>query len=254
MSGWGSPLHGALGGWLAPRLLALHALAVVAVVGCALMGLWQLGIYGSKHEDAAKVVRTAAPVDLLEVWGPDAPFTADLTERKVWVRGEFTGDQFLVRRDVDRYWVVAPVRVDGTKSMLLIVRGWTDEQLDSPDRPRGTVMFRAILQPGEDRNDAYAFDPTTGIYGSVSIPQLANVLHGDLFSGFALTDAAGINAGLKPVDPPDPHVSWMVGLRNLAYALQWWVFGLFAGFMWWRMATDAVAVGAEASVETAPIA
>ena len=238
--------------WLAPRLLALHVLALVALVGCGLMGLWQIGVYGSKHENAAEVARATAPVDVLQLWGPDAPFTADLTERRVWVRGAFTGDQFLVRRGPERYWVVAPLRVEGTKSMLLIVRGWTDERLASPDRPRGTVTFRAILQPGEDRSDAEAFDPTTGVYGSLSIPQLANVLHGDLFSGFALTDAAGINGGLRPVEPPDPHVSWTVGLRNLAYALQWWVFGLFAGFMWWRMATDAVDV--EESVETSRVA
>jgi len=248
---WGRPLHGVLGGWLAPQLLALHVLAVVAIVGCALMGLWQLGIYGSKHENAAEAARTAAPVNVLEVWGPDDPFNADLTERQVWVRGEFTGDQFLVRRGADRYWVVAPLRVDGTKSMLLVVRGWTDERVASPERPRGTVTFRAILQPGEDRSGTDAFDPTTGIYGSLSIPQLANVLRGDLFSGFALTEASGINAGLRPVEPPDPHVSWTVGLRNLAYALQWWVFGLFAGFMWWRMATDAVDI--ENSVETSRI-
>jgi cytochrome oxidase assembly protein ShyY1 len=236
--------------WLAPRLLGLHALAVVAIAGCVLMGLWQLGVYGSRHEDAAKVARQAAPVDLLAVWGPDDPFTPDLTERQVLVRGEFTGDQFLVRRGADRYWVVAPLRVEGTKSMLLVVRGWTDKPLAAPARPGGTVAFRAILQPGEDGSDANAVDPTTGgtsrlrgsIYGSVSIPQLANVVHGDLFSGFALTRAAGINAGLRPVDPPDPHVSWTVGLRNLAYALQWWVFGLFAGFMWWRMANDLVDV------------
>jgi surfeit locus 1 family protein len=251
-----------LGGWLAPRLLALHALAVVAILACVLMGLWQLGVYGSKHDDAAEVARKAAPVDVLRVWGPDDPFTADLTERQVWVRGEFTGDQFLVRRGADRYWVVAPVRVAGTKSMLLVVRGWTDERLASPDRPQGTVSFRAILQPGEDRSDTDTFDPTTGIYGSVSIPQLANVMHGDLFSGFALTvpqalraggtPSVGINGGLRPVEPPDPHVSWTVGLRNLAYALQWWVFGLFAGFMWWRMATEAVDV--ETSIEASRVA
>jgi len=245
-------VHAVLGGWFAPRLLALHALAVVALAACTLMGLWQLGVYGSKHEDAAAVARAAAPVDVLQVWGPDDPFSADLTERQVWVRGEFTGDQFLVRRAADRYWVVAPLRVDGTKSMLLIVRGWTDERLESPERPAGTVTFRATLQPGEDSGDADAFDPTTGVYSSVSIPKLANILRGDLFSGFALTEAAGITSGLRPVDPPDPHVSWTVGLRNLAYALQWWVFGLFAGFMWWRMATDAVDV--ETSVETARVA
>jgi cytochrome oxidase assembly protein ShyY1 len=225
---------------------------MVAIVACVVMGLWQLGVYGSKHEDAAEVARAAAPVDLLTVWGPDAPFTADLTERRVWVRGEFTGDQFLIRRGAERYWVVAPLRVAGTKSMLLIVRGSTGDRHASPDRPEGMVTFRAILQPGEERDDGHAFDPATGVYGSVSIPQLANVLRGDLFSGFALTDATGVNAGLEPVAPPDPHVSWMVGLRNLAYALQWWVFGLFAAFMWWRMARDAVDV--EASVEQARIA
>lgn len=237
-------------GWFAPRLLALHGLAVVAVVGCALMGLWQLGIYGSKHEDAAKVARAAAPVDLLTVWGPDAPFTADLTERRVWVRGEFTGDQLFVRRGSRAYWVVAPLRVSGTKSLLLVVRGSTNTKA-SPEVPAGSVTFRATLQPGEDGGGA-AFDPKADTYDALSISQLANVLHGDLFSGFALTDASGINAGLTPVTPPDPDVSWTVGLRNLAYALQWWVFGLFAGFMWWRMVTDALDV--ESSVEQARIA
>jgi cytochrome oxidase assembly protein ShyY1 len=242
-----------LGGWLAPRLLALHALALVAIVACTLMGLWQLGVYGSKHEDAAKVARAAAPVEVLTVWGPDEALPADLTERQVWVRGEFTGDQLRVRRGVgrdgaERYWLVAPLRVEGTKSMLLVVRGWTTDRRAAPEVPVGTVTFRAILQPGEDSGDGTAYDAATGSYGSVSIGQLANVLHGDLFSGYALTDATGINGGLRPVEPPEPHVSWTVGLRNLAYALQWWVFGLFAGFMWWRMATDAVDV--ESSVET----
>ncbi len=27
-------------------------------------------------------------------------------------------------------------------------------------------------------------------------------------------------------------------LRNLAYGLQWWLFGGFVVFMWWRMARD----------------
>jgi cytochrome oxidase assembly protein ShyY1 len=214
------------------------------------MGMWQLGIYGSKHEDAAKVARAAAPVDLLAVWGPDAPFSADLTERRVWIRGEFTGDQFFVRRGAQRYWVVAPLRVSGTKSLLLVVRGSTNTKA-SPEVPAGPVTFRATLQPGEDSGGA-VFDPGADTYDALSTPQLANILHGDLFSGFALTDATGINAGLTPVTPPDAEVSWTVGLRNLAYALQWWVFGLFAAFMWWRMATDTLDV--QRSVEDARVA
>jgi surfeit locus 1 family protein len=229
--------------WFQPRLLVLHVSAIVVIVACVLMGLWQLGVYGAKHEDESAAVRAAPPVPLLDVWGPDDAFGADLDRRPVWVRGVFTGDQFLVRRSAGRYWVVAPLRVERTSSMLLIVRGWVDERrLELPERPRGTVTFRATLQPGEESAGSSRVDATAGIHDTMSIPQLANVVDGDLFSGYALTDAAGITSGLRPVAPPDPRVSWTVGLRNLAYALQWWVFGLFAGFMWWRMAVDALAI------------
>jgi cytochrome oxidase assembly protein ShyY1 len=226
--------------WLAPRLLALHLFALAVIAGCVLMGLWQLGVYGSKHDDASAAVRTSRPVPLLDVWGPDDAFRAGLDRRPVWIRGEFIGRQFLIQRAASRYWLVAPLRVEGTKSLLPIVRGWTNGR-HLPHHPVGTVTFRAKLQPGEDAGTS-EYDPVTASYGALSIPQLANVLHRDLFSGYALTDAAGITGGLQPVAPPEPHVSWTVGLRNLAYALQWWVFGMFAGFMWWRMANDAVAV------------
>jgi surfeit locus 1 family protein len=32
-----------------------------------------------------------------------------------------------------------------------------------------------------------------------------------------------------------PDTSFTTGLRNLMYALQWWVFGGFVVFMWWRI-------------------
>lgn len=212
--------------WLAPRLLALHGLAVVAISACAVMGLWQLGVYGAKHEDVSAVARSAPPVPLLDVWGPDDAFTAELAERRVWIRGEFSGHQFRAHAAGADWWA-APLRVDETKSSIIVVRGVAEPDSPAPELPSGTVTFRGLLQPGDD---------------VISIPALANELEGDLFSGYALTDAQGITAGLRPVEPPDSHVSWTVGLRNLAYALQWWVFGLFAGFMWWRMVTDALDV------------
>lgn len=229
--------------WFQPRLLVLHLFAIAVVTACVLMGLWQLGVYGAKHEDQSAALRAARPVPLLDVWGPDDAFTADLADRPVWIRGRFTGDQFLVRRHDRAYWVVAPLRVTRTTSMLLVVRGSTGHK-EVGDVPAGIVTFRARLQPGEDGGGT-SFDPKAGTYDAVSIPQLANVVDGDLFSGYALTNDARVTAGLRPVAPPDPAVSWTVGLRNLAYALQWWVFGLFAAFMWWRMATDALAADVE---------
>jgi hypothetical protein len=34
---------------------------------------------------------------------------------------------------------------------------------------------------------------------------------------------------------PPPDIDTSLNLRNAAYAVQWWVFGLFAIWMWWKM-------------------
>jgi cytochrome oxidase assembly protein ShyY1 len=214
--------------WFSRPLLGLHLLAVVAVAVCAVMGLWQLGVYGAKHEDEAAAQAQAAPVDLLKVWGPDDAFTADLVNRRVRIHGRFPPDQlFTVKRPDGQRWLATTVPVDGTKSAIVVVLG------QAPDRPEDWVAppatFTAILQPSEPA-------------GELSMAQRVNTSKWDLFSGYALLDGPTYAHQAKPVEPPTPDVSWTVGLRNLAYALQWWVFGLFAAFMWWRMATDAIEV------------
>jgi len=221
--------------WLSPRLLPLHLLGLIVLAACIVMGLWQLGVYGSKQDDPSRKTVSAAPVPLLKAWSPDAPFTPDLESQPVRVCGSFTGEQALIQRGSGRYWTIAPLRVEGTRSSLVIVRGWSGP--DSPPLPSGTVTFAARLQPGEPT----AGIGRAGIYPSLSIPALANVFRDDLFSGYAITSASRVNGGLHPVEPNPPEVSWTVGLRNLAYAMQWWLFGLFALFMWWRMVVDAVA-------------
>jgi hypothetical protein len=35
-----------------------------------------------------------------------------------------------------------------------------------------------------------------------------------------------------------PKASTFTGLRNLLYAVEWWVFGGFAVFLWWRWCRD----------------
>ena len=96
-----------------------------------------------------------------------------------------------------------------------------------------------MLQPGE--GGGAPFDPTTREIGSVRIPALTNELPYDLYSGYAISSTSSMAGGLDLATPPSVGVPWTAGLRNLAYALQWWVFGVFAVFMWWRMATESVA-------------
>ncbi|HJR89335.1 MAG TPA: SURF1 family protein [Aeromicrobium sp.] len=220
--------------WFQPRLLVLHVLAAFAIVACALMGFWQLGVYGSKHEDETRAARAAKPVDLLTVWGPDDAFAEHLVGRRVRIDGTYAGEAFVAKRPDGQEWYATTVRVKGTRSSIIVVLGHVREVMDL-DPPRPPLV--AVLQPPDQSGD-------------LSIAHRVNVTQGDLFSGYALLDQPS-RTGLTPVAPPDPHVPWTVGLRNLAYALQWWVFGLFAGFMWWRMATDAVDV--EDGVEEARI-
>jgi surfeit locus 1 family protein len=189
------------------------------------MGLWQLGVYGAKHEDETAAARNAEPVDLLKVWGPDDPFTAALINLRVRIAGRVSSQPFIVKRPDGQQWYAQTVRVRGTESSIIVVLGHVTDLIDWQHPPPPWI---AVLQPPEDTGD-------------LSIAKRVNETKGDLFSGYALLDDP-LRGMLRPVEPPDPHVSWTVGLRNLAYALQWWVFGLFAAFMWWRMANDLVDV------------
>jgi cytochrome oxidase assembly protein ShyY1 len=232
--------------WLRPGLLGLHAFAVVAVGFCVGMGLWQLGVYDSRQEHERSDRRVVPRVALTDVWGPDQPFEGRLENRPVRVEGRFapsseqvwvTGREQDGRRGV---WLVAPVRVSGTRASLLVVRGWSPRLGDLPPVPDGDVAFDAALQAGEGTGEP--FNPDTRTLDSVSIPVLTNVVPGDLFSGYAIGTSRSTMGDLAAVEPPAPGTSWTVGLRNLAYAMQWWVFGAFALFMWWRMATENVAM------------
>jgi cytochrome oxidase assembly protein ShyY1 len=222
--------------WLRPTLLGLHAFAVLAVGFCAVMGLWQLGVYEGRQGDAKEhALHEVAP--LAEVWKPGAPFTSDLEDQRVTVTGRFAADDVVVKRDDGSTWLVTPFVV-GDRA-LLVVRG------EGADAPRSDVTtLEAVLQPSEPGGTALAPDRSTN---AITVPVLLNDLPQRLYAGYAisLTDT-----GLPLVEPPEPGVSWTEGLRNLAYALQWWIFGAFAVFMWWRMASENVTEAREGRAAT----
>ncbi len=247
----GSSRGGGLRQWLRPRLLGLHLFAVVAVIFCVLMGLWQLGIYDSRQTDERADRQVVPRVELAEVWGPDDPFEARLNQRPVTATGEFApdADQFWVtdrdRGGVRGAWLVAPL-LTGPRDALLVVRGWAPAPGDAPGLPAGQVSVQGVLQPGDGQGAPW--DPDRREIGAVRIPALSNELPYDLYSGYAISTDRDLSGGLVLASPPEQGVSWTIGLRNLAYALQWWVFGLFALFMWWRMAGESVAKGDRSEV------
>lgn len=231
--------------WLTPGLAGLHVLGAVALVFCVVMGLWQAGVYDSRQHDEQADKRSVPRVALTDLWTPDAPFTRELNHRPVTVDGSFapTDEQIWVTgKELDGRtgaWLVAPFEVVSGDT-LLVVRGWSAGTGAFPEVPAGPLTIDAVLEPGEAALGA--FDPADRTIASVRIPALINETPYDLYSGFAISTDDTVAADLDPVPPPLPSdVSWTVGLKNLAYALQWWVFGLFAAFMWWRMCTETIA-------------
>ena len=230
--------------WLRPGLLGLHALAVVAVGSCVAMGLWQLGVYGDRQGDARERARhEVVPIDM--VWTPGEAFSSGLRDQRVSVTGRFADGDIVVERPDGSTWLVTPFVIG--EHALLVVRG-TGERA-----PRSRVTeLDVVLEPSEPGGRSLGPDRRTD---AITVPVLINDLPQRLYGGFAisLTDT-----GLPLVAPPEPEVAWSTGLRNLAYALQWWVFAAFTVFMWWRMASENVAMQrAAAEVETdfdAPVA
>ena len=137
--------------------------------------------------------------------------------------------------------------------------GWTDRAgtgVVTPPTGDSTVVAR--IQPAE-QDDSTDEDPDDDVLPSLRIPDFVPRLDQDLYSAFVILDEpAALRGSLEPVTAaalPSPPAS--TGLRNLLYAVQWWVFGAFAVAVWWRWSRDeleaARAAGAEEPRITSPV-
>lgn len=237
---------------LKPRWLGLLAGVVVVTVSFALLGLWQLNVARDKGRTEALEAAPSLPVaPLSQVLRPHTEFPVAATGRRVTTTGTYAGEsQLLVagrRLDGTRgYWVLTPLRVAGSGAVLPVVRGFVSEPA-APRPPAGPVMVTGSLSPGE--GPAGSTPSAPGQIGSVDLSVLVNRLPGELYNAFAFAlqedPAPAVSlAGLRRVPPPalEHGLAW----RNAAYALQWWVFALFAAYMWFRMVRDDARSGAGA--------
>jgi cytochrome oxidase assembly protein ShyY1 len=238
---------------LAPRYWGAHLLVALAVVACALLGRWQLGVWhGHRTDDAAAVTREAA-VPLDDVLGPDAAFPAGGVGRPVVVEGRWdpahtvyvSGKTYDGRTGV---WVVTPV-VTGSGSAIPVVRGWAVNVGAAPTAPQGRAALVGLLQPSEEA-DGVDTDTHDDVLPELDVTDLVPRAPYDLYSGYAVatdralpgggTPSTG-GTGLAPVTATQlPGAGATSGLRNFLYALQWWVFGAFAVFVWWRWLQEDV--------------
>ena len=238
---------------LAPRLWGLHALAAVATTAAVLLGLWQYDAWGARREDQATARADAPARPLGSVMSPDDPFPGDAVGQPVELRGRWLPRSTVYVADRELHgrpgvWAVTPVEVchDGTPCSgapaMLVVRGWSPTVRDAPEPPTGPVRVTGWLQPGEGSGLGDP-DPTDDVIPEMRVADAIQHVDQDLYGGYVI--ARHVSPGstaeerLEAVTPASlPEAETFTALRNLLYAVEWWVFGGFAVFIWWRWCRD----------------
>ena len=227
------------------RVVGSTALLVVFVAVCVGLGSWQLDGWRAQRAAAEQDLSTRTPVPLLDVIGADDPFPGDAVSRPVTVSGAWIPDSgFLVgpreRRGRDGWWAMGIARLDGAATSVPVVIGWVAR----PETPAvsGPVETVGLLQPGEG-SFAPDEDPTDRIFPEVRLASLTQLVPEDLVSAFVVArtvspapDLGQRSAAVTPEEVPAVGVS--TALRNLLYALQWWILALGALIVWGRFVRD----------------
>lgn len=226
-----------------PRWLAALAVLGVVVYIFIRLGLWQFHTGQSRAMDDLSARSELPPQPIGTLVEPQQPFRGDLSGRMVDVRGRYDASgQVLVtgRRldDAQGYWVVTPLIEERTGARLPILRGFVTDpsQADRPDS-QPVKITGALAQP-EAPSDLTALPE--GQLTSVDVAWLVNHWGGRVYNAFVFATQEEPRVSAAPVRPVPPPVTHMTGLnwRNLGYAVQWWVFALFACFIVWRQLRD----------------
>ena len=212
---------------LRPWSLGLLALALALATGCAALADWQLG----RSRSQAGPARTEQVLPLAQVLAPSSTFTGTADGQRVSTAGTYRPqDQVLV---VDRpldgepgAWLVTALAVDtvsGT-ALLPVLRGWLPDGAAAPAPPSGPVELTGRLQPGEPPR---GYAPGQDLR-ALSSADLVNAWDLPLYTGYLALEEAAAPLSVVPSQAPARELN----LRNLSYALQWWLFAVFAVLLW----------------------
>lgn len=238
---------------------------LVVVAAFVRLGVWQFersGITGQERAEAERVERLATPaVPIEEMLAPQSPMTADLLGRQAIAVGEFSEDeQVLVRhRSVEgepAVLVVSALRLtegEHAGAVLPVLRGWFPEEeltslevtpeapvpsLEPPAVPEGVIEVVGYLAASE------ATDPAAwphGQTGAISSAELVNLWGAPIFDAYLVAHSPEQPEGLRAAPPPGIDVGNERDPRNLAYAIEWWIFAVFAVAFWFKVWRDDVA-------------
>jgi cytochrome oxidase assembly protein ShyY1 len=239
-------------------VLGAHAVGLVCVVAATWLGFWQLGAWQAHREAEQRDLTSAEPVPVEDVLGPDDPFPGRDVGRPVRISGTWLPEGTVLVEDraaadgTEGSWVVTPLTVGAADAPAVpVVRGWlpADAARDAvPTLPEGTAEVVGWLQPGEGTGAADD-DPDDDVLPQLRIADLVQRVDQDLYGAYVVLDTEATEAGpatedLEPATLDQlPPAGRFTALRNLLYAIEWWLFAGFAAFLWWRHVRDVTRPG-----------
>ena len=222
-------------------------IAVAAVAGIALtasLGAWQWGRGQQRTalQDAVAAREHSAPVSIGELLAA-RDGDAVLVHRPITLRGQWIAQRtvFLDNRQmngVPGFYVVTPLRLEGSQAAVLVQRGWVQRNFESREHlpavptPAGTVEVRGRLAPPPAK--LYDF----GSAGSGPIRQNLNLAQFRAETGLPLLDVSVQQAGAPSDgllrDWPEPATGVE---RHYGYAFQWWAMAVLIAilYVWFQL-------------------
>jgi cytochrome oxidase assembly protein ShyY1 len=211
------------------RWVGLSLVAVLLIVAFGALSYWQ---WQRAQRDQLAALE---PVVATSVLGPQLLVDSDYG-RRVTLTGTYdAAQQVVVDHGDGAYWVVTPMLVSGSASLVPVVRG-TVSSLDDPAVaavPPGQVTVVGTAQPFEG-------DPggtSSAAPGTVERLTAAALTYDHVGGWVALESSTPAQ------QPPMAEVVAPFGgdgtsglrLQNAGYAVQWVLFAFFVVFIWGRM-------------------
>jgi cytochrome oxidase assembly protein ShyY1 len=230
-----------------PRWLLWHAALVVVLVAFGWLGLWQLNHF--EHHGKSRADRPVVAID--DVTRPGGRLAGDDVARRIRASGTYddAATRFVPGRLHNSrvgFYVVTPLRT--ASGVLPVVRGWVAARSsDAATAPTGEVTVTGRLQGSENSEDS-AVDPLDALPDDeIAFVATVNLLATWSYDAHALYDGYVVASNETPAAANTPArvaaqtPSGGVGRwRNLAYAVNWWLFAAAAVFFWGSVIRRAV--------------
>lgn len=211
------------------QVLVAAATVVVMLVMLGL-GIWQMSVY--LHQGRQHLIERShqAPVPITTSLEGNTPL-GDLYGLQVTMSGHYLPHSSALIGAQPPYRVVDAFAV-GSR-VVPVVRGTVGSLTASiPDTPQGTLAQTGILMPSESSDGS---TPPSGapssMLTSMNVERLAQSWPEGVIAGFVTLNSDQATAQhLAPATVTFPDDA-SGKAQNLGYAIQWWVFAVFAGAM-----------------------